>query len=620
MEDLLAAALLGALVWLAFHPAVQGAFVYDDRTQVAGNPLIQTPELLGRALVSDVWAFKGERSAAWSNYWRPAFVLWLAANHALFGLGNTLGWHLGNFLLHLVVCLLAYVLLRRLELATGVAAAIAAVFAVHPAHVESVAWISGSPDLLAAIPLLGALLLLLPPREELSHRRLGAALALFALALLAKEMAVVFPVLAGWTAWAAAPLRASGRQRLPTVWRRAWPFLAVAGLYFLLRWLVLGQVSVRVPWHLGALDLLLTAPSLAAFYLRHALLPASLGPSYPLRATTAASLGAESFVGPLLVCLVFALVAWRLVRGRPALQLGLALFALPLLPAFNLNAFLPEQLVHDRYLYLPLLGFWLLALGAPAVLAREHGSPHRRAIEVATTGLAALLVVGFTTVTASYAKSWTSELALWRRAVDTDPTSAYNWAQLGSALLAQGQSKEALVALDHALEIAPVTTALLDRAFIESRQGQLVDAERDLRRVQVEQPDNPQTYQQLAFVYQQQGRLAEAARELERGRDAVPYERCAMTSNLAVVLYLLGNKVQALSELESTQPRVGLDPGAACVASAFHLGMLLLEQGRAAEARQAFERFLGASANAQDAETRGRRQQATARLAGLAGG
>lgn len=619
---------LAVLATAVFAGALDGVFVYDDQKQILENHLIRDPGRLGEALVSDVWAFKGDREAAWSNYWRPTFVAWLAAGHRLFGVRSTFGWHAANLGLHAAVVVAAFLLLCRLRLPQALAAVVAAIFAVHPAHVESVAWISGSPDLLAALPQLLALLLLLPPEGQPSRARRLAALGLYALALGAKEISVVFPVLvatavAARAANAGDPLGGDPLRGEPSraAWRRglisSLPFLALAGLFLVVRTWVLGMVEVETPWRMGPLGLLLTAPSLLAFYLRQALAPLWLGPSYPLRAVTPENAGLVNLVIPLAAVLAAVTLALWLVRRQPRLWLGPVLFLVPLLPAANVNAFIPEQLVHDRYLYLPLLGFWLTALGGPWLAAETLAPPRRRQVERALLAGACLLLVPFTVQTVRYTEAWGSELALWQRGVRSDSTSSFNRAQLGVALLAAGRAEEALVALDDALAIRPVTAALLARAQILAAKGNLEAAERDLRRVQANQPDNPQTYERLAAILARRGLRTEAAAELARGRDAVPYMRCAMTTNRAVVLYLDGRKGDALAELEGVQARVGVEPGAACAQAAFHLGSLYRELGRAAEAREAFARYLDASSRLDDPESSRRRELARAALDGL---
>src|SRR5215203_221563 len=147
--------LLALVAFVVFANSLGGDFVYDDNRQILRNPLIQDSSLYGKALVSDVCAFKGDGSVAASNYYRPTFVAWLILNFKIFG-ASPLGWHALNVLLHILVCLLCFLLLRRWNISRNPAFAVSLIFAVHPVHTESVAWISGSPDLLFAAAFLSS--------------------------------------------------------------------------------------------------------------------------------------------------------------------------------------------------------------------------------------------------------------------------------------------------------------------------------------------------------------------------------------------------------------------------------------------------------------------------------
>ncbi|MEM8964408.1 MAG: hypothetical protein AAGD38_23180 [Acidobacteriota bacterium] len=468
--DLPVLILLAIAVFGAFASSLGGDFVYDDQNQIVRNHLIQDPAFLGKALTSDVWAFKGEKEAAWSNYWRPFFVLYLAVCFQLFEL-EPFGWHVVNLLLHLLVCALAYGVLRRFDIGRPLAAVIALLFAVHPVHVESVAWIAGAPDLLMAAPFLAALWLV-------TYRdwRRWAALAFFALSLLAKEVAIVLPVVVALMVFLSEDDE-DGRDeggvgsRLRHAALVAAPFFVVAGIYFAVRRWMLGTVAIDTPWEVGPVELVLSAPSVLAFYIRQCLWPVELGPSYPLRVITPDTVSAETVWLPLLLVGVFLVAVWSLRRHATAV-LGVAIFGLTLLPAANLDALHPEQIVHDRYLYLPLLGFLMLLL-----VSFERVFENRKRIAL---GVAAVLIVGLAVQSLQYSRVWTSDLALWQRGIQSDPTSAANWGQYGNALLAEGQVNAAKNALDKALAIEPVTSAYLDRAQIAMRQSRFSAAESDL--------------------------------------------------------------------------------------------------------------------------------------------
>jgi tetratricopeptide (TPR) repeat protein len=772
---------LVALVALAVYAnSLGGDFVYDDQKQIVDNHLLRDASGVGRALRSDVWAFKGQSAEPWSNYWRPTFVLFLAAGYRLFGVESSVGWHLAVVALHALVTVLAFRLVRRLGGAPAVGFAVALLFAVHPVHVESVAWVSGAPDPLMAAALLGALLALLPARREggpelggaesdgrelggsepggpelggndLGGTELGgvegpppaaarpgtpglgapslgrwvAALALFAVALGAKEAAVTFPLLValvwllpgeggpraiggtatsrqGGSPEAGAPatlpvsrtsapmlgespeagspstLPVSGtaapdrgvspeagapatppptesqerggpmgatapatrislatqilRRRLLRASLAALPFAVVAALWLAARHAVLGRLEIDTPWRLGLGGLLLQVPRVLAFYLGQALAPVRLGPSYPLRVSD--EVGAAGFWLPLaLVAAVAAGWLWLARRDRLA-ALGGGLFLLPLAPAFNLDAFLPEQIVHDRYLYLPVLGVAMTVVaavaragagisrrlgaagGGRAAASRTVADPWTPRAAGATLALAVAVLLslplGWQTV--RYNRAWGSELALWERAVATDPGSSYNLAHLGLALERAGRTAEAGRALDRALAIAPVTAALLGRAEIAIREGRLDDARRDLELVLADQPDNPLVYERLAVIHQAAGRLREAERALRTGRERAPHRRCSLTVNLAVVLYMLGEKDRAAAELGTVGALAAGEPTASCLRGLYLLGSLHAERGEAAAARAAFGDYLERTAGLPDPGVRALREQAAAAL------
>ena len=131
-----------ALAAVAYINTVGFAFVYDDIPQVIQNPRVHTWEHAPRLFVEHVWS---QISGQPGNYYRPFFEFWFLINYTLFGL-HPAGWHLATVAVHLLVIGLVYLLLKRV---TGdrVTAAIATVlFAVHPTHIESVAWVSGVTD------------------------------------------------------------------------------------------------------------------------------------------------------------------------------------------------------------------------------------------------------------------------------------------------------------------------------------------------------------------------------------------------------------------------------------------------------------------------------------------
>jgi len=609
-------ALLVALAVVPFLGALRGEFVYDDRTQILENPLIQQPELLGQALTQDVWSFKGERERAWSNYYRPAFVLWLAVNWQLFG-PQPEGWHVGNLALHAGVVLLAFALLRRLGVALPGAFFVAALFAVHPVHVESVAWISGSPDLLMSIGILGALALEAPAPGQLRGARRLLALALAVLALGSKETALLLPLLVAALAWARQSELPGGLRARAAV-SSMLPYAALAATFLATRHAVLGGFATPTPWTLRWIDLALSLPGVVAFYLRQTFLPFWIGPTYPLRIVTPASASTTNLDLPLLVTLASVGLLWAASRRSPLRPFFFALALLPLAPALHLGAFMQEQLVHDRYLYLPVLG-WLGLAGLGLAAVRQELprlAPSRRRAVAGGLGLA-LLATCVTKVLA-LVPDYRDERSLFRAAVANDPGASFHWAQLAATELRLGQFAAAAAAADRALALQPVTAALLVRADLAARERRFAAAEADLEAILRTFPDQTAAIERLAIALASQGRNAEAIELLRSSRLRAPWRHCSLTGNLAVLLYLEGQKEAAAQELENLRQGGAVDSSPACGLALYRLGSLYLELGRPAEARRAFEDYLRASEASNVDLHRGARADAARTLESLA--
>lgn len=612
----LALVLLVAIAVAPYLGSLGGEFVYDDRVQILENPLIQQPELLGRALTHDVWSFKGEREAAWSNYYRPAFVLWLTANWRLFG-AQPAGWHCGNLALHAGCVLLAFALFRRLGFALPGAFLVAALFAVHPVHVESVAWISGSPDLLMSLGLLGALALEAPAPGQLGGVRRLLALALGALALASKETALLLPLLVAALSWARQPDLPRGRRTRAALVAMV-PYAALAAVFLGARLAVIGGLATPTPWTLRGIDLALSLPGVVAFYLRQVFLPLWIGPTYPVRMVTPEVAGATNLLLPLLVTLAMVGLLWAASRRSSLRLFCFALALVPLAPALQLGAFMQEQLVHDRYLYLPVLGWLALAgIGLQAVsLKLPWPTPALR--RVAAGGLALAFFTHCVTKVLSLVPDYRDERSLFRAAVASDPSSSFHWAQLAATEFRLGQFPAAAAAADRALALQPATTALLVRADLAARERRFAAAEADLEAILRSFPDQTAAIERLAIALAAQGRSAEAIALLRSSRPRVPWRHCSLTGNLAVLLYLEGEKEAARRELESLRQGDAVDPSPACGLALFRLGSLYLELGRLAEAQRTFVDYLRVSEFSNAAFHRNARADAKRTLESLA--
>ena len=355
---------------LAYFATLGFGFVYDDVPQILKNPAIQAWNFVPQYFTAHVWAAIYPNSTG--NYYRPLFLLWLRLNYAAFGT-DAAGWHLTSIACHLIATWLVFRLALRVSRDRMIAFVAALVFGLHPAHVENVAWISGVTDPLMTCFVLGSLLAYASFRETRKLLYAGLSLAFFALALLAKETAVVLPVLifsfaltfpeGGEKAESGRPDSASGdsqMNRLISSIRACVLYVLALAIYAVVRIQALGKWSrptALVSWR----EVVLTWPTVLWFYVKHLI--------WPLRESEFYSLDYVSHMSAATVLLPLALVVitvigllWlqRNVGRKDVAQFALVLLVVPLLPVLDLRSLTAGDIVHDRYLYLPSIGFAIL--------------------------------------------------------------------------------------------------------------------------------------------------------------------------------------------------------------------------------------------------------------------
>jgi tetratricopeptide (TPR) repeat protein len=640
-----AAALLAIGV---LSPAIPGGWVYDDRLKILDNNLVRDPALFWEALVSDEWAFLSAGGESASPYWRPTFVLWMIANQRLLGLADPGAWRLECVLLHALVTLLAYGVCRRLGLSWLPAGIVACLFAVHPSRVETAGWASGATDLLLATGMLGSLWLILPALQGAAWSRARTLLAwsgsllLYAAACGAKEAAVLFPlvIFAASLRWRQ-PDEPLARPRLDVAsWRRAalmtLPFVGVAALYLLIRAVVLRSPDAVPVQGTDLLTVLLTLPQVGAFYLRQALFPAWIGPVYPL--SPVVSPGFWSVAVPLAIVTIAAIIILWLVlrtRCRHAALVGLAIFVLPLAPACNIGAFAPEQMVHDRYLYVPLLGLaTLLVLGASELLRRARWSQGARDAVLASGAAVACILLAVQTL--RYAPAWTADLTIWEWGARSDPTSALAHSQHGLFLMEADRLDEARAELAESLRLSDTDGARLGLAETSLRRAQPIEdeaaarplydeAEGHLRIALSRQGASPDitlfhASDLLARVLLERDDNVDAAITLYRhARDRLPAAAAAITDRIAMVLTTAGRSEEAVRELESVRDRAMTEALPQARLVYWRLGELYAASGRPRDAQLAFQEFLRATAGAHEPGLIQLRESAARRLAAMQG-
>jgi Gpi18-like mannosyltransferase len=236
-------------------------FIRDDLPQIVNNPQVQSWQYLPQILTSHLW---GHMAGYHALFYRPLFSLWMLVIYTLGGLSAWF-WHLSSILLHVACTYLVYRLSKRLigsEVGAGLAAAL---FAVHPIHVDAVTWVSASNELIFSVLTLGAMLVLLAPHERGDRWPILLSAVLYFTGLFAKETGVALIVLLIAMAWIRLKDRESswGKRLVLT----GSPYVAATGAYLIIRWSVMHSVGVEKGEHSWR-EVLFSSPSIMLFYLR----------------------------------------------------------------------------------------------------------------------------------------------------------------------------------------------------------------------------------------------------------------------------------------------------------------------------------------------------------------
>jgi protein O-mannosyl-transferase len=502
---------------------------FDDPLYVTENPHV----LAGLTLDGIRWAFT---TFATGN-WHPLTWLSHMADVSLFGVSPG-AHHVVSLVLHVLSTSLLFVMLARATGASWRSFAAAALFGLHPLHVESVAWIAERKDVLSGLLSLATIALFVRGVRRGGALSLGPALGCFALALLAKPMAVSLPfALLLVDAW---PLGRVGRVPFARLVLEKAPFLALAAGSAAVT--VVAQRSVGAVHSLGSLPL---APRLAnalvsyVAYLGKLAWPAGLAVFYPFRLAIPAWQWLAALA--LLAAVTALALAWR--GARPWLAAGWLWYLGTLLPVSGVVQ-AGSQAMADRYAYLPSIGLGVMvAWGAAELIGRL------RAPVAAGAGLGAAAGLALGAVTFTQVGAWTDSLALYRHALAVTRHNAFVEKNLGATLQQLGRLEEAAPYLDAAVRDDPRwADAWYNRGLVREGLGRYADAAGDYAAAARLDPGRAAAHLRLGAALFHQGRAAEAVPELERAVALAPGDADARDA-LGAALATLGRYAEAEVQL-----------------------------------------------------------------------
>jgi tetratricopeptide (TPR) repeat protein len=530
---------------LVYANSLSGAFVFDDTKQIVGNPSLHSWGNIFRAFTNDVWSF--QRGTPTKDipppYYRPLFTIYLTLNYQLFGLWEP-GWHSMNLLVHTTATVFVFYLLRRLSGDVLVASLTALLFGIHPAHVESVSWISGIPDPLAALFYVPSLIWYVRYRQEGGSKWLTASVVAYGLAALCKETPLALPLV--FVVWELTQPRGGKKfgTRLREIFWRLIPYSAVAAAYLILRFSVLGRLSWRHPFMARVPEeaIWMTVPYVFVNYLRHLIAPFRLSLIYGTSFVMSA--GDPRFLVPAAVLLLLAVILWIYRKKMDSnLWLALALIISPLLPVLNLKVFHYEYIIQDRYLYLPSIGFCSLLVLLIVRLTRGN-----QKLTLATGGV---IILAFGASTILQNRIWHDAEALWQRAILYAPNSWSTHYNLGLAYLNSKQNDLALQQLEEAKRLNPTEATIYNNlALAQAALGDLNGAIANSKQALALDPATLEAHNNLgAFLYQQ-GAYSAAKNEFAIVLRHDP-ESVSAHFNLGRTLAAMNDPAAAIREFES---------------------------------------------------------------------
>jgi tetratricopeptide (TPR) repeat protein len=519
---LLAALVLVLACAAAFHRVLAADFInFDDDVYVTANPLVRG----GLSLPGLAGAF----TRPLASIYQPLTQLSLMADASIWG-EDPFGFHLTNLLLHIANALLLLLLLFRLTGAWWRSLAAGALFALHPLRVESVAWVTERKDVLSGLFFLLALLAWHGWLRRRGAGRQALVLALFAAALLSKQMVVTLPLLLlllDWWPGGRHPTGPAGpAAALPLTAPRTGcgllveklPLFGLALVFGLLALaMVAGSGSAAGLEQLGLGARLGNAAVAYARYLGKFCWPGGLSVFYP-HPGPAGPPGWQVAAAAALLAGLTAAALWQ-ARRRPWLLVGWLWFCIGLAPVSGV-AQAGSHALADRFTYLPAIGLGLAVVWQGwELLARRLPARLARPLAAGLMGLWLALLGGLSWQQTGH---WRDSVSVFRQALASGNDHHFVRTNLGQALLARGEPQRATHHLRRALELEPsAARAANNLGVIASRRGRLQRARAWFERAIASRPDYADAYDNLAIVLYRQGDYQAAwrrvAESLERG-------------------------------------------------------------------------------------------------------
>jgi tetratricopeptide (TPR) repeat protein len=544
---------LALVTFFLYLPALHHGFVdYDDQQYVTDNPRVQA----GLTWKGLAWAF-----GFYAGNWHPLAWLSHMLDCQLFG-ANAGGHHLTSVLLHIANTLLLFSVLNRMTAALWRSAAVAALFAWHPLHVESVAWVAERKDVLCAFFWMLTLWLYVRYAEKKSVALYFLTLGSFALCLMSKPMGVTLPfVLLLLDYW---PLK---RFEISDFRFSVFKKLLLEKIPFL----VLSAAACALTLHAQEIAIVSTAGLSVPHRLAHVLtaynhylvamfFPRHLAVYYPYQI----HLPAVTIACAIAVLAAVTFFALKNFRSRPYLTVGWLWYLGTLVPVIGLVQ-VGDQAWADRYTYLPLVGLFIAVVWLASELVKN-----RVVLQMATAVVLAALIAT-TSVQLGY---WKDTRTLFEHGNAVTPDNYLAITMLGSLLAKEHKYDEAIADYQTALRYEPTfPEAHFFLGAVLDEQGKLDEAIAEYQQALWFKPTQEQTHIFMGIVLGKQKKYDAAMAHYQAALKLNP-DSAVAENNLARILHTLGRLDEAA---EHYRAALEIDPKLALAQN--NLGILLIQKG-----------------------------------------
>ncbi len=561
--------LLAAAVWLVFGQTMRFGFInFDDDVYVLNNPHVTS----GLHWKDILWAF----THAYASNWHPATWISHMLDCQWYGL-HAGGHHLTNLLLHLANAILLFLVLRQLTGFLWRSAFVAAVFALHPLRVESVAWIAERKDVLCGLFFwLTLSAYIYYARRPWSLTRYLIVMLMFALALMSKPMVVTLPLvllLLDYWPWERFTLAARPKIQRRVILEKI-PLLLLSALVCAITIRAQSDATSPQPLSLRLGNALVSG----AIYLEQMVWPSGLAVFYPYPET-----GLAFWKVALSAAVLLAISAVALVRRKqqPWLIFGWLWYWGMLLPVIGILQ-AGSQAHADRYTYLPQIGLYVMLTWTVTELCsrwRHH--------QVLLSGLAALVLAACIVCARTQTARWKNSETLWAHTYACTGNSLTTDINYGNALLASGQSTEALALYQNALKISPGNPdANVSLGYLLVQQGKADAAMTCFQQALASRPDDAEAHNDLGIVLAEQGKDDAAMVHFQKAIQVKP--------NYAEACYNLGNALfrkGAMDEAEGYY-RQALKLNPDYPEASYNLGNTLFQNGKVDDAIRCYRKTL----------------------------